>query len=187
MIYFTLFYEFFKIGLFSIGGGLATLPFLYSLADKYPWFDRAMLADMIAVSESTPGPMGINMATYAGFHAKGILGGIIATSGLVLPSIIIIIIVSKFLNRFNDNKYVEAAFYTLRPCITALIAIACFEIYKISIFNIEKFNINKNFIDIFNFKNMFIFIIIFILIKKLKKHPILYIGLGALSGIILSL
>ena len=93
----VLFGEFFKTGLFAIGGGLATLPFLYDMADKYDWFTKDMIADMIAISESTPGPMGINMATYTGFQNMGLLGSIVATVGLVMPSVIIIIWVSKFL------------------------------------------------------------------------------------------
>ena len=126
MIYFQLFYEFFKIGLFALGGGLATLPFLYNLAAKYPWFDASMLPNMIAVSESTPGPIGVNMATYAGYSAAGISGGIVATLGLVTPSIIIIMIIAGFLNKFQENLYVKSAFYGLRPAVTALIAIAGF-------------------------------------------------------------
>ena len=90
MIYLQLFYEFFKIGLFAIGGGLATLPFLYNLSDKTAWFTHAQLADMIAVSESTPGAIGVNMATYVGYQTVGFFGGVIATIGLVFPSIIII-------------------------------------------------------------------------------------------------
>ena len=111
MIYFLLFIEFFKIGLFSVGGGLATIPFLYDLANKYTWFDHNMLTDMIAVAESTPGPIGVNMATFAGFHSAGILGGIIATLGLILPSIIVIIIIANFLNKFKESKAVDSAFY----------------------------------------------------------------------------
>ena len=104
MTYVILFFEFFKIGLFAVGGGLATLPFLYELAGKYTWFDEAMLGNMIAVSQSTPGPIGINMATYAGFNAAGILGGILATVGLVTPSVIIIIIVAHVLNKFKESQ-----------------------------------------------------------------------------------
>lgn len=187
MTYILLFIEFFKIGLFSIGGGLATLPFLYNLADKYTWFDRHMLADMIAVSESTPGPIGINMATYAGFHAGGALGSIIATLALVMPSVIIIIIIAKFLNKFSDNQYVKASFYALRPAVTGLIAVALFEIYKISIFTFETFRKTNSFIDIINLKNLILFFIILFLITKFKKHPIFYILTGAVFGIIFKL
>ena len=124
MIYLQLFYEFFKIGLFSIGGGFSTLPFLYVLADKYPWFSREMLVKMIAVSESTPGPIGINMATFAGYNAAGILGGITATFAVVTPSVIILLFAAKALFSFKDNKYVRNAFYGLRPVVCALIAYA---------------------------------------------------------------
>ena len=93
MIFLQLFWEFFKTGLFAVGGGLATLPFLYRLADKYPWFSAKQIPDMIAVSESTPGPLGINMATYTGFQHSGVIGSIAATFGLVLPSVIIIILI----------------------------------------------------------------------------------------------
>lgn len=186
-IYLTLFIEFFKTGLFSIGGGLATLPFLYEMADRYSWFDRAMLADMIAVSESTPGPIGINMATYAGFHAAGLLGGIIATVALVLPSIIVIVIVAKFLEKFNGSQTVQDAFYGLRPVVTALIATACFEILKITIFAFEQFQITGNPLDLIQWKNIILFALLLIGIIKFKKHPIIYIGIGAVCGILFSL
>ena len=109
MIYLILFYEFFKVGLFSIGGGMATVPFLMELADKYPWFTKQELANMIAISESTPGPIGINMATYAGYQAAGIPGALTATLSLVFPTMVIIILVAKFMSDFSENKYVRAA------------------------------------------------------------------------------
>ena len=102
MIYLLLFYEFFKVGLFAIGGGLVTIPFLFDLAEQYPWFTASELADMIAISESTPGPLGVNMATFAGYKAGGILGAISATFGLVCPSLIIIMLISKLLKKFSD-------------------------------------------------------------------------------------
>ena len=116
--------EFFKTGLFSIGGGLATLPFLYEMSDKTGWFSHADIADMIAISESTPGAIGINMSTYAGFKTAGIPGGILATLSLAAPSVIIILIIAKFLNKFRDNPHVEGAFYGLRPASAGLIAAA---------------------------------------------------------------
>ncbi|MGI5959974.1 MAG: chromate transporter [Massiliimalia sp.] len=187
MTYLLLFVEFFKTGLFAIGGGLATLPFLYDLADKYPWFDRSMLADMIAVSESTPGPIGVNMATYAGFHAGGILGGIIATVGLVTPSVIVIVIVAKFLQKFSDNKYVNHAFYGLRPVVTALIAAACFEILKITVFTFDTFLSTNQILDLINWKNTVLFAVLLFAVLKWKKHPIIYIAAGAVCGMIFQL
>ncbi len=123
-LYLQLFFEFFKTGLFAIGGGMATLPFLYDMADRTGWFTAAQLADMVAVSESTPGPIGVNMATYVGFVSGGPLGALIATLGLITPSIIIILIVAAFLKSFRDNRVVNAAFYGLRPASTAMVASA---------------------------------------------------------------
>lgn len=104
MIYLQLFFEFFKAGLFAIGGGMATLPFLYDISDKTGWFTYGQLADMVAISESTPGPIGVNMATYVGFTTAGIPGSVIATLGLITPSIIIILIIAGFLKAFKDNN-----------------------------------------------------------------------------------
>lgn len=184
MTYLLLFVEFFKTGLFSVGGGLATLPFLYEMADKYPWFDRPILADMIAISESTPGPIGVNMATYAGYQAGGILGGIIATIALVLPSLIIIIIIAKFLNKFNENNYVKSAFYGLRPAVTALIAVAGFEVFKISILTINKFLLTHNIIDIINIKCTVLFAVLLYITNKFKAHPLVIILTAAVVGIV---
>ena len=124
MIYLRLFWEFFKTGLFAVGGGMATLPFLYDISDRAGWFTHAQLADMVAVSESTPGPIGVNMATYVGFITGGVGGAAVATLGLVAPSIIVILIVFAFLEKFRDSRYVNGAFYGLRPASTAMILAA---------------------------------------------------------------
>lgn len=182
MIYLILFLEFFKVGLFTIGGGLASLPFLYELAEKYTWITKSMIADMIAISQSTPGPIGINMATYVGFKSGGILGGIIATFATVLPSFIIIIIIANFLNKFKNSKLVDSAFKGLRPTVTGLIAVAWFEIIKISIINV-----NNLFDVVINLKALIVFLAILLLTKKFDKHPIVFIGIGALVGIIFKL
>ena len=132
MMYLQLFWEFFQAGLFAIGGGMATIPFLYDISDKTGWFTHTDLANMIAVGESTPGPIGVNMATYVGFVTgmqdggtpMAILGAVVATVGLVTPSVIIVLIVAAILKSFRDNVYVERAFYGLRPASTGLIAAA---------------------------------------------------------------
>ena len=124
MIYLQLFWEFFKTGLFAVGGGMATLPFLYDISDRMGWFTHAQLADMVAVSESTPGPIGINMATYVGFLTGVVGGAAVATLGLITPSIIVILIVFAFLEKFRESKYVGGAFYGLRPASTAMILAA---------------------------------------------------------------
>ena len=132
MIYLQLFWEFFQTGLFAVGGGMATIPFLYDISDKTGWFTHQDLANMIAVGESTPGPIGINMATYVGYitgMAQGgignaILGAVTATFGLVLPSLIVILIVAAMLKRFKSSPLVQKTFYGLRPASTGLIAAA---------------------------------------------------------------
>lgn len=184
MLYLILFLEFFKIGLFSVGGGLATLPFLFELADKYSWLDKSILPDMIAVSESTPGPIGINMATYAGYNASGPFGGLIATIGLVAPSIIIIIIIYHFLTKFSNSFYVKSAFYGLRPAVTALIAVAAFEVVKVSLIAMENFETTNKIVDLFNIKAILLFIALFIVSKKYEKHPIFYIIVAGVIGVI---
>ena len=123
-IYLQLFLEFFRTGLFAVGGGMATLPFLYDMAERTGWFTAAQLADMIAVSESTPGPIGVNMATYVGYTSAGVPGAVIASLGLVTPSLIVIMIVAAFLKAFRESRYVNAAFYGLRPASTAMVASA---------------------------------------------------------------
>jgi chromate transporter len=128
MVLLRLFYEFFKVGLFAVGGGMATIPFLYDLAGAC-WFTASELTDMIAVSESTPGPIGINMATYCGFTVAGIPGAVIATVGLVLPSVIIIIVIAKLLAKFR-NSAVDSVFYGLRPASVGLIAAAGIEVVR---------------------------------------------------------
>lgn len=187
MTYLLLFLEFFKTGLFSIGGGLATLPFLYEMAGKYPWFTTDTLTDMIAVSESTPGAIGVNMATYAGFEAGSVLGSFIATGALVLPSVIIIILVSKMLDKFKSSKYVQYSFYGLRPAVTGLIAAAGYQIFQIAVLDVERFQESHNLMQLVNWQNSLFFIIILFLVMKFKKHPIVYIFIGAVAGVIFSL
>ena len=122
MIYLKLFLEFFHIGLFSFGGGYATIPFLYHIADVQKWYTTKQLSDMIAVSSITPGPVGVNVATFAGFKTAGILGAAIATTSVILPSFIIVIIISKLLEQFKHNKYVQSVIYTLKPAGCGLLA-----------------------------------------------------------------
>jgi chromate transporter len=179
MIYLTLYWEFFKIGLFALGGGLATIPFLYELTINFPtWITNADIANMIAISQSTPGPMGVNMATYTGFHVIGLFGGLIATVGLVSPSVIIVIIISKFLSHFDQKWYVKDSFYGLRPTVLALITFAVSNIFILSLFNGSKIRVVES----------IIFLAIFVLYHKFNKiHPIIWILVGAILGIVLKL
>ncbi|OON97881.1 MAG: chromate transporter [Epulopiscium sp. Nele67-Bin005] len=178
MIYTLLYFEFFKIGLFALGGGLATIPFLQELGEKYGWITAQELLDIIAVAESTPGPIGVNAATFVGYKTANILGGIIAVLGLVTPSLIIIIIIAQFLVKFRENTTVRNAFYGIRPTVAGVIGASGVsvmygvldgKIYELKIFM------------------MFLLLIFFWAIQKYKKHPIVYIALGACVGVLLRL
>lgn len=187
MILLRLFYEFFKTGLFAIGGGAATIPFLSSLSEATGWFTKTDLANMIAVSESTPGAIGVNMSSYVGFEVYGMAGCVTATLGLVAPSVIIIIIIAGFLKRFSENSIVKSAFYGLRPASTGLIAAAAFEIVKLSLINIDAFQSLGILQELFNLKNIALFIVLFIAMRKWKLHPVVFIGISSIVGIIFSL
>ena len=186
MLYLRLFWEFFKTGLFAVGGGMATLPFLYSMSDATGWFTHAQLADMIAVSESTPGPIGVNMATYVGFTAAGVPGAVVATLGLITPSVIIILIIAKVLAAFRQNKTVDAAFYGLRPCSVGLIAAAGLLVVKISLFNAELYQQTGVLMNVFNWKAIILAAVLIVLtryVKPLKKlHPVFFILGSAAVG-----
>ena len=181
-------FEFFKTGLFAIGGGLATLPFLTQMSNLHPeWFTQEMLANMVAIAESTPGPLGVNMATYVGYTVAGIPGAILATLSLVLPSVIVILIIYKFLNKYNENKLVNDAFSTLRPAVTGLIAAAGYSVLKMAVLIPGS---TGGFWTMLNWKAVALFAVIFAAtqIKYIKKlHPIVFIGAGAVAGILFSI
>lgn len=195
MLYLRLFYEFFKAGLFAIGGGMATIPFLYDMADATGWFTYNDLANMIAVGESTPGPVGVNMATYVGYvtgqSAAGvpgaILGAVIATLGLVTPSIIIILIIAAFLKSFRDNRYVDSAFYGLRPASTGLIAAAGLSVAVSNLFFTDTLAQGLS-LAVLNWKGWILAVILWVLTNKVKKtkglHPIIFILASAVVGIV---
>ncbi len=189
MTFLKLFFEFFKIGLFAVGGGPATIPFLQDLArSDYGWFNTEELSVMIAIAESTPGPIGVNMATYAGYNAGfgelgtlgGILGGITATLGLITPSVIVIVLIAGFLKAFKENSYVKGAFAGIRPVVTALVLFAVYGIIKPIFYVDDAFALPVIAISVVVFGLMFI--------KKLKKlHPAFWLALGAVAGILLKL
>lgn len=184
MIYLQLFIEFFKIGLFSIGGGLATLPFLYHLVEKYGWITSEDLLNMIAVAESTPGPIGINTATFMGYKTAGILGGITATVGIVIPSFIIIILIAHYFMKFSEQPMVRAGFNGVRPAVVGLIGAAGFEVVKAALLNVEHFFNTNDFIGLFNYKALLLFTVMLFLMHRYKKHPILYIVAAGIIGVI---
>ncbi len=194
MLYLRLFLEFFKTGLFAVGGGMATIPFLYDMSDATGWFTHNDLANMIAVSESTPGPIGVNMATYVGFVSgmndggvlTAIFGAVVATLGLITPSIIVILIIAAVLKSFRDNKYVNHAFYGLRPASTGLIAAA-----GLSVFFANMFTDGQIALAFFNWKGLILAVVLWLLtniIPKVKNlHPIVFIGISAVCGVVFSM
>ena len=187
-IYLQLFFEFFQTGLFAVGGGMATFPFLYDMADKTGGFTHAQLTDMVAISESTPGPIGVNMATYAGFETAGIPGAIVATFGLIVPSIVIILLIAQFLKSFRDNKYVNAAFYGLRPASIGLIAAAGFSVVLLALARVDLYQASGNLLDLFQWKGIALAAVLVYLtgfFKQTKKlHPVVFIAGSAVVGVL---
>jgi chromate transporter len=177
-------YEFFKTGLFAVGGGLATLPFLYVMSAKTGWFTTQDISNMIAISESTPGPMGINMATYVGFTSFGVLGALIGPISLVVPSLIVIILVSKVLDRFKESQTVQDVFYGLRPASTGLIISAGLGVAKLALLNVDLYKEAKELAVLFNYKAILLAVILYFVMKKIDLHPILVIVISAAIGII---
>lgn len=168
MIYIKLFLEFFHIGLFSFGGGYATLPFLYHIADVQKWYTAKQLSDMIAVSSITPGPVGVNVATFAGFTTSGILGALVATTSVILPSLIIVIIISKLLEQFKHNKYVQSVIYTLKPAGCGLLAAVGVDM----------------FVNNINLLGMILLAGLFIASLTEKRDPLFYLGVSAVVGLV---
>ena len=193
--YLRLFWEFFKAGLFAIGGGMATVPFLQDISSKTGWYTAGQLADMIAVSESTPGPLGVNMATYVGYTVGsgvmgvggGILGAVTATIGLVCPSVICILIIAYFLDKFRTSKLVDNTLYGLRPASVALISAAGIEILIFALFKMSSIMDFGSFV--LDWKGIVLFVLVLIgtrYVPKLKKlHPVVFIAAAAVYGIVL--
>ena len=191
----TLCWQFFKTGLFAIGGGLATIPYLYEMSDMFGWFTHEDILNMLAISESTPGAIGINMATYCGYTVAGIPGAVLATLSLCAPSIIIILIIARMLKKFRENRYVDGVFKFLRPTSTALIAAAGLNVLLVVFFDVEEilFSMSGKLGGMFTHVNwialaLFAVFFIFMNLKPLKKvHPIFFIAAAAVLGIVFQL
>lgn len=188
MICLRLFWEFFKTGLFSVGGGLATLPFLYDMGERTGWFTAQQVADMLAVSESTPGPIGINMAVYTGFVSAGFRGSICALAGIVTPSVLVILLIAAFLRAFRDNRYVQGAFYGLRPASTGLIAAAGLSVAISVFFHGSAWSDLPHFFAGLDWKALLLAALTVTAGQLFKKlHPAVLIAVCAAAGIFLRL
>ena len=191
-----LYWEFFKTGLFAVGGGMATLPFLKDIGETTGWYTYSDLMNMLAVSESTPGPIGINMATYVGFTVGGVPGAVIATIGEVTPSIIVVLIVAAMLKKFRDSKYVQNAFYGLRPASTGLIGAACVSVMFEVLTCVRMASADGSLLNsfqlmggnLFNLPGLALAAVLLVLtnwVKPLKNwHPIVFIALSAVVGVV---
>ena len=190
MVYFQLFYRFFFTGLLAVGGGLATLPFLQEMGSATGWFNAGDLANMIAVSESTPGPIGVNMATFVGYHVGesqygipgGILGGVVATLSLILPSLIVMLIVARVLAAFKESRVVKALFRGLRPASVAMVTAAGLGVAAITLVDL-----NASGLEVFKLPQILMFGALYLAMKKWKLHPIAYICIAAAAGAVLGL
>lgn len=187
--------QFMKIGLFAVGGGMAAIPFFYEISDRFGWFTHEDIMDFIAVAESTPGPIGVNMATYAGYLTGGWYGAILVTLSLTLPSLVVILIVARILEKFRRNRFVIGSFHILRPTSTALITSAAQQIMLAVLFGSGKITFDNigaagSLLAGANLPAIIIFAIFFgiMFIKPLKKiHPIAFIGIAAVLGIVFRL
>jgi chromate transporter len=183
MILLFLFAQFFQIGLFAIGGGLATLPFLYQLAEQYDWLSPEMIGNMQAVAQSLPGAIGVNMAAYTGFQCAGIPGAFVAGLGLVSPSIMVITIIARMLQAFKENRIVKAVFSGLRPAAGGLLCAAGFGAIKHSLYNRSA----SVWYDLLRWRECLLLVILCFLVFKFKKHPVIYIVIAGIVGVVLEL
>lgn len=195
MTYLRLMYEFAKTGLFAVGGGLATLPFLYEMAEKTGWFTNQDILNLVAISESTPGAIGINMATYVGYLTGvefggfwgALIGGILATIALAAPSIVVIVVISKILKKFKESPIVQGVFKGLRPASTGLIAAAGISVAQMALLNTAAFTgLNvESLANVINWKGLVLAAAIYFGMKKFKVHPIVFIAIAAVAGMLI--
>lgn len=190
--YLRLMYEFAKTGLFAVGGGLATLPFLYEMAEKTGWFTKQDILNLVAISESTPGAIGVNMSTYVGNllgtnFLQGLLGGILATLALAAPSVVVIVLISKILGKFKQSPLVQGVFKGLRPASTGLIVAAGLSVAQMALLNtaaITGMNLESLLYGV-NWKGLALAAALFFGVRKFKAHPIVFIAIAAAAGILI--
>lgn len=179
----SMFFAFFKIGLFTIGGGLVAIPIMQNYVLEYNWIDKGAFVDMIAISQTTPGSIGINVATFIGFVKFGIIGSVVITLGMVLPSLIITSIIARLVHYSRDNKWSMALLKGIRPAALGAIGAASFFIAEVSVLTLDRYSETRQLMDMFNVKSLIMFLIIFISMFKIKIHPIAYIVIGGVLGV----
>lgn len=184
---FVLAFEYFKIGTVAIGGGYTVIPFLYYLVEKYKWFNVSEITQMIAISNLTPGPIGINMATFVGIKVGGNIGAALTTIAFLIPSMIIVCSLSKFLKNNKENKYINSIMYGLRPAAVALIGVAGLKIMNTTCFNLHAFKISHNIWDFISLKSLILLAVFSIIGLKLKKNPMILIAIAILVGLVVKI
>lgn len=179
--------EFVIISCFAIGGGMVAIPFIQNIADTTGLITEENIVEMIAISEITPGPLIVNMATYIGYIVEGPLGGILTTLALIIPQILIVYLVFRMLNKFKDSKNMMLILKSLRPITLALTVGAGMFIFKPAFLKLEEFSNTNNIVNIFNLPSILCAIVLTIMIRKIKIHPIFFLIFGAFLGVIFHL
>lgn len=181
-----LFGIFFYVGLFAVGGGLVAATFMQQvLVEKYAVITAEKFYTMLAISESTPGPIGINLATYCGVELYGPVGGIITTLGEIAPSLIIIMLISRFFTNFQKKPLVQAAFNGLRPATSGMVLVAMLNVFIIALLNVATYQSTGNFMDLFRWKQVIFYVIATAVLFLFKKvHPVFIVLAGAVFGVI---
>jgi chromate transporter len=180
---FFLYALFFRMGLFAVGGGLATLPFLFQMAGAYDWLSPEMVGNYLAIAQSAPGPVGVNMAALTGFQYSGVSGSVLAVSGLISPAIVVILIVARMLQSFKENKIVVSVFTGLRPAAAGLLAAAGFGVWKLTLWNTDAVRWR----ELFRWKESLLFILLFGAIFRFKLHPLWYVLIAGAAGLVFKL
>lgn len=179
-----LFFIFFYIGLFAVGGGLVAATFMQQiLVEKYALISAEKFYSMLAISESTPGPIGINLATYIGNELYGIPGAIIVTLGEILPSLIVILIIAKFFSDYSKKPAVQCVFKTLRPTTAGMIVNALIPVFLIALIDVSGFKATGNIADLFVWKSVIFYAAALAVLYTTKLHPVVIVAAGALFGI----
>ncbi len=182
-----LFLIFFYVGLFTIGGGLVAITIMKQLIVERGLIDSVTFVNMISISESTPGPIGVNMANYIGNNFYGFWGGIVTTLGEILPSIICILIIARLFAKFSEKPVVKAAFVTLRPASTGVILVAALEVFQIALLNItlniDGIRMVQSIADVFKWKQCIFYVVSILALRFIKISPLLLIVIGAVFGI----
>jgi len=180
-----IYFEFLKIGFFAVGGGIALVPFLFELSEKTGWFAAADIINMFAISGIMPGPLGINMTTFAGYHAAGAGGALAANLGLVTPSVILMVVIANILKKFMNNKYAQNAFKGMVAAVCALISVSVYKIITDTLFDLRAFEAGANFMDSLHIKAIIFFALMLFAIRRFKAHPFLYICISAAIGLVI--